>query len=121
MTPIEILALTTAILIITKLIVMIFKPRFFFKIAEKVIKYRHTLMIIYLFLAIIVGYYLLQELTIIQIAVAMLFASFVIKAILVNYTRGTLSLMKEAYFNTNWFVIIIMLLLAILILASLYT
>ncbi len=122
MTPVEIIALITAGIIIIKSILLIFKPKFFISLAEKVFKRSSILVVIYFILALIVGYFALQELTVAQVAAVLLLSSLLIKMILASYSKGLSTMVKETMQKkTNWFAIAVMLITAVAILVSVLT
>lgn len=73
MTPVEIMALCLALLVVIKFSVIAYNPNRWFHFAQKVYSNSAALTIASLFLAALTGYYLLQELTIVQVFAAILF------------------------------------------------
>ncbi len=75
MTPIEILALLFAVLILVKMTFITFAPKKWMKFADKVLKKAHIFTWVYLFAAILIGFYIFQVFTIVDVAaIAMLIA-----------------------------------------------
>ncbi len=120
MTPIEILALVTAIGIIIKSLLLIFKTEAMIKPAQKILKKSETIRIVIVVFAAIIFYFLLQELSIIQIAAVMLFTSLCIKAIILNYKKSASMMLKEAITRVNWVAIVLLIFLALWILYELF-
>ena len=78
MTPIEIIALSFALLAIVKMVVLLINHKTWMKIPDVVIKYPLVMGFFYLALAVLFGYYLLQVMTIIQLFVAVMFGALII-------------------------------------------
>ena len=125
MTPIEIIALIFALAVLIKLIVVIFSPKKWMKFAESWLKMGTGLMIIYLIAAIVIGYFLLQSLTIVQIAAAMLFTAMLMGVGVMMYPGPVLKLGKEILnkknvVKKNWLSLLIWIILAIWVLYALF-
>ncbi len=73
MTPIEIFALIVAVIAIVKVVVLLVNPKSWMKFAKAIYAQPAASMIVSLLLAAVVLYYLLTELTIVQIFAAVLF------------------------------------------------
>jgi hypothetical protein len=120
MTAIEILATIFSVLILVKLITYIIAPRPVMNFAEKLLKKKLWVSIIYFTLAIIVGYYVLCSLSIVQVAAVMLFTSMLIGLSLIPYTdlwseivdRMALTSRAEM-FKKNWLILLIWVMIAV--------
>lgn len=117
MTPIEILAIIFAVLIIVKLLFVIFKPKTWVKITKPLLKNTILTTIIYLILAVVVGYYIFTSgLSIVQVAAVMLFTSLLMATGFLAYPQSILKL-REAVVEEgpgkSWLSIIIWLAIAI--------
>ena len=66
-TPVEIIALVLSIAIIVKLVFVFAAPKGYLTFAKTIWKYKIVMTLVYLALGGLIGYYLLQELTIVQI------------------------------------------------------
>ena len=66
-TPVEIIALVLSIAIIVKLVFVFAAPKGYLNFAKSIWKYKIVMTLVYLALGGLIGYYLLQELTIVQI------------------------------------------------------
>ena len=119
MTPIEIIALITAIVIIVKALILIAKPKSINKFIDKFFKSK-AIPIFYLLLFLIVGYFLIQELTIVQIAAALTLSSLFIGMMYSMYHKEMAEFAKKMYNKKNWLVIFIMFLIAGIILWALF-
>ena len=118
MTPIEICALIFAILVLVKLIVISINPRKWMDLAETLLKSHGYFSIVYLILAVIVGYYLMQELTVIQIVSAMLFTMLLAGLTMMQYPGPILKLSRETLkdkkvLSKNWFSVLIWIAIAV--------
>jgi hypothetical protein len=78
MTPIEIIALVFASIAIVKMVVLIINHKTWMKIPDFVVKYPLVLGFLYLALAVLFGYYLLQVMTFVQLFVAVMFGAILI-------------------------------------------
>lgn len=87
MTPIEIMALIFAIAILVKILVFVTNPRKWLKIVKPLYANPVLLAVASLVLAAISLNYLLQELTIIQIAATMLFIAFLAAISMASYSK----------------------------------
>jgi hypothetical protein len=95
MTPIEVLAAIFAVMVLVKLFVVAVNPKFWMKGIESILGNYVFTTIVYVLLAVIVGYVVFQSLNIIQVAAVMLFTSLLIGLTLVPYAREFLALSKE--------------------------
>lgn len=120
MTPIEIIALIAAILIIIKSLIWAAKPKWVINLAEKFFKAPAVPVLGYLALSLIIGYYVIQELTIIQIVAVLLMSAYLIKMVMSMYAKETLNYAKQVYRKTNWFVVIMLLAIAAAVLWKLF-
>lgn len=68
----DILATMFAVIILTKLLVVIIKPRWLVNLSIRLLKKQKTVTVVYLALAMIIGYSLLQVIDIITISAVML-------------------------------------------------
>jgi hypothetical protein len=113
MTPIETLATIFAILVLVKLFIVAVNPKLWMKGVESILNNYVFTTVVYVLLAIIVGYFVFQSLNIIQVAAVMLFASMLIGLTLVPYSKEFLTLGKEVIgtrsrmFRKAWLAIVI--------------
>jgi len=119
MTPLEIIALITAIVIIAKAFVLIAKPKGISVFIDKFFK-RKGIPVFYFILFLIVGYFLIKELTIVQIAAALTLSSLFIGMMYSMYSKEMADFAKKMYNKKNWLVIFIMFLIAGIILWALF-
>ena len=95
MTPIEILATIFAILVLVKLLIIAIRPASWMKISEAILKKSTLTTISYLVLAVIVGYYVLASLNIVQVAAVMLLTSILIALGWVPYSNSFSTVIKD--------------------------
>ncbi len=95
MSSLEILATIFAIIVLVKLIFLSLSARLWMKTVGAMLNYPVATTLIYLFLAGIVGYYVLSNIAIIQIAAVMLFTSLLGGIGLAPYSRVMLRLGEE--------------------------
>jgi hypothetical protein len=74
----DVLAVIFAILILIKLTILLATPRFLVRWTEFISKKRGVVGVVYLLLAVIVGYYVFSVLDIVEVASVMLFTSILI-------------------------------------------
>ena len=116
MTPVEIMALILIAVSAVKIIVILIKPSAWMNgVVKKVWAKPMLAMVISLILAGIALYYLLQELTIVQILAATLFVALLMAVGIGIYSKEMLSaagkLMKQGIVKKSWLYIIIWIIL----------
>ncbi len=99
-TPIEILALILIVISLIKIITILINPKAWLNgVVNKVyLPYSQT---VFLILAMTVLYYLLQELTIIQILAVMLFASLIFAIGFATFSKELIKLADKLYKKEN--------------------
>ncbi len=95
MSPLEIIATIFAIIVLVKLIFLSLSARLWMRTVGAMLNYPVATTLIYLVLAGIVGYYVLSNIAIIQIAAVMLFTSLLGGIGLAPYSRVMLRLGEE--------------------------
>ncbi len=95
MTSIEILATIFAVIVIVKLAVFIAKPGLSMKWAGVLLKNEVLTTLTYLVLAVIVGFYIFAELTVVQVAAVTLWVSMLIGIGFVPYSKILLKTSDE--------------------------
>jgi len=126
MTPIEILATIFAILVLVKLLFVAVNPKLWMKGVESILGNYIFTTVVYVLLAVIVGYVLFQSLNIIQVAAVMLFTSLLIGLTLVPYLKEFLTLGKEMIgtrsemFRKTWLAIVIWIAIAVWTLCAVF-
>ena len=108
MTPIEILALIVAVITLIKMVFFLIKPDSLLKTAESIFKCK-ALPFLYLIAAIIIGYFVFMELTIVQVFAAMFFLIPLIGMGIASFPKQTLALSKEVVKHREkiWYAFII--------------
>lgn len=109
---VEILALIASILIIVKFMFLIGGPSSWGGLVNWIAKKSSVWQAVYFILAVIVGYFLMTELTIVQIVATLLFANLLMGIAFMSYSNSLRTLAKEAEKKTPWFAILIYMLLA---------
>jgi hypothetical protein len=102
MTPLEIIALIAAILIVVKCLVWIARPKGFTKLAEKIFKKSGAIAVGYFILVLVIGYFVFQELSIIQIVAVLLMSTYLIKGIMSMYGKEMIPFVKKVYEARDW-------------------
>jgi hypothetical protein len=95
MAPIEILATIFAVFVIVKLVVVTVKPGLWMKWAKGMLKNELLITLIYFVLAVIIGYYIFAELTVVQVAAVTLWVSMLIGIGFVPYSKILLKTSDE--------------------------
>ncbi|MFH1063542.1 MAG: hypothetical protein V1729_00510 [Candidatus Woesearchaeota archaeon] len=95
MTPIEIIALLGALLILVKLVVIAIKPNLWMKLPHHAFKYPKVAMVGSLLLAFLMLYFLMEELNIIQIFACVMFTAFLIVSAVTSYSTEFVDLLKK--------------------------
>lgn len=116
MTPIEIIALILIIVGIIKIIVMAFNPKSWMNFAKGIWK-TPMLGVIYFILALIVFYFLLQELSIVQILAVTAFVALLMGLQFARYSKETMNFANKLFktkkdmWAKNWIYIVIWIIL----------
>ena len=122
MTPVEILALITAIIILLKCVMLIVRPKFAMKWLNSALKRPRSLVLIYLLAIIIVGAYVFMELTIVQFAAVLLLSSLLFRMLMLLYSpQSVRRFAQESLNRVPWILIIVFALFAIWILIYLFS
>lgn len=96
MNAVEIIALIFALIIVLKLIMLFtVNTKFLIKFIEKMYKNQTFLLVFALMLLVVLGYFLLQTMTIVQIFAASMFGVIVYGLALLSYSKTMIKLMKE--------------------------
>jgi hypothetical protein len=95
MTPVEIIAVIFAIVVLADFILVLMKPKLTVQLMESVYPKRGLMSAGILILAAIVGYYLWMELTVEQIFAGALFGMLIYGLILVQYPNKLMKFSKE--------------------------
>ena len=125
MSSIEIMALVFAVLIVIKILVVSFSPKSWFNTVKKIYKMPMFLVIVEAILAGIVFYYLLMELTIVQIASAVLLGALLTGLSFAAYAKETLEwgnkiLKSKTLWDKAWLPLLIWLVFALWVLKELF-
>ena len=123
MTPIEIVATIFAVLILVKLFLIVVSPKTRVKIAEMILsKNPAILTMILLILTAIIGYYIFNRFTMVDVAAIMMFLSGLMALFFIQYPKISIELARESlksrdvFLRKNWLSILIWLAIAILVL-----
>ncbi|MBW2992757.1 hypothetical protein KY345_06080 [Candidatus Woesearchaeota archaeon] len=122
MTPVEIIALVFAVAILLKaLMFLLIKGKPYMKLIDKVFEKKALMPVLVLVLLVIVGYYLLLEMSIVQIYAAGLFGILVYGLALVLYPKALTKFMKAVLKNKSklWLSVVIWVVLAVWVLLKL--
>ncbi len=95
MTPIEILALIFALLILAKIVFVFTKPKFWMELSQKLMKENMMTTLILLLLAGVTGYYVFTGLSIVQVSAVMLFNTLLIGIGMLPYSKEFMKFRKE--------------------------
>jgi hypothetical protein len=113
MTPIEILAVIFAALVLVKLLFIAVDPKIWMKGVESILNNYVFTTVVYVLLALITGYIIFKSLNIVQVAAVMLFTSLIIGLTMIPYSKEFLALGKELastrsqIFRRAWLAIVI--------------
>jgi len=124
MTPIEIIALITAILILVKMIVLYRNPKPLFKLGKKLVRHSDKAKWVYLILALVVGKFLIDALSIIEITAVLLFSSLLYGVSLMSYGKALRKFYKEIeknhFLQKAWAPVLIYIIIAVWVLFELF-
>ncbi len=124
MTSIEILATIFAVLVLVKLILATLLPELWMEVTYAILQKVVVITGIYLMLAVIVGYYVLAGLSIVQVASVMLWTSLLIGVGLAPYSNIILKLREEILsvgLSKAWLAMLIWAVIAIWVLYAVFT
>jgi len=96
MNAIELLAWIFVIGVLFKLVAVLFKPADWLKAAEAMVQNRALSALVYAILAVIVGYFVLTNLSAAQIGVVMLFTGLLTGVAMMPYWKNLLEVTKES-------------------------
>ncbi|MBW2980700.1 hypothetical protein KY360_04770 [Candidatus Woesearchaeota archaeon] len=92
MTAIEVLALIFGLVVLEKMIVGVLWPKVCLKHARRFLKHKTFPVILYLVLAVIIGIYVFNSMSIVQVAAVMLLSWILLALCLVPYSETALKL-----------------------------
>ncbi|MFH1711085.1 MAG: hypothetical protein ABH840_02120 [Nanoarchaeota archaeon] len=95
MDTIGIFALIFAVVALVKIVTILIKPRAWFNLADKIWKAPNLMMLVCLVLAAFVFYYLIQELTIVQIFAVTLFVALLGGVSIASYSKELIALSSK--------------------------
>ena len=95
MSMIELLAVIFALFILLKISIVLINPNGWFKIADALLRNTLLMTIIYLVLAVIVGYYIFRTFSIVQVVAVMLFTSLLMGIAIIPFSETMLSIRQE--------------------------
>ncbi|MDP6293317.1 MAG: hypothetical protein QF486_03490 [Candidatus Woesearchaeota archaeon] len=76
MTPLEIIATVFAVIILVKLVLIMINPSGWMKMVKPLyVQQKNTIMFVYAVLAIVLGYYIFQSMSIVQVSAVMFFTA----------------------------------------------
>jgi len=125
LTPVEFIAALLAFVTLIKLVVItVNKKAWYNKVAAPIYGNAKSSSKVFLVLAAIIFYYLIQELSIVQIYASLAFTSMIMGAGLMMYSKDVLQMAKKAlsrkFDGMTWLYIIIFAILSIWVLNSLF-
>ncbi len=121
MTPLEIISFIVAIMILLKCILIIIQSKWTIPLSEQGLKNPKVLIAIYLVAFLIIGYFVLQEVSITGIVAVMALSAILFKMEMIANAKEALTYLKQIHKKkTNWFVVIIMIIAAAVILLNLF-
>ncbi len=119
MSAIEILAIIFSIFILLKISIVLINPHGWFKVADAILRNTILTTIVYLFLALLAGYYIFRNFSITQVAAVMLFASILIGLGLLPFSETLLTIRDEMLgsrldiLRKTWFTLLIWIAIAV--------
>ena len=123
MSIVEIFALIFALAILTKLIIIFIDPTKWMKISDSLLKRTSLITASYLILAILTGFYVIQEVGLVNTAAVMLFTSMLIALTFIPYSEILLKSRNQLIklsIDRSWLSIIIWIALALATLYALF-
>tara|TARA_Y100000310_G_C20275693_1_gene620111 strand:- start:77 stop:514 length:438 start_codon:yes stop_codon:yes gene_type:complete len=125
MTPVEIMALIVALLATIKILVIMHNPKNWIGVVEKVYSNPAVMTVVGLVLAAVSLFYLLEELTIVQIFAAMLFFMLLSLMGIAAFSKDVMAMEKKllkdkAIIKKAWLAFLVWVLLIIWVLVTLF-
>ncbi len=122
MTPLEILALIFAVAILGKALVYLISPKGLTGMADKLFKNTTLLTVIFLVLAVVVGYYVIAALGIVAVVATVLFAHLLIGILFAQFPKQYTGMAKEILKSKTktWLLFLIWIALAVWTLYALF-
>jgi hypothetical protein len=122
---VEVIALIVALLIIVKLLVVSFSPKAWWNLAKSLYKANVALFVVELVLALVVFYFLLQQITLVQLMAAIGLGALLTGMTFAVYAKetidwGTKILRSKSLWARSWLPILIWLGLAVWTLVELF-
>lgn len=121
MNIINLLAFITSVMILVKAIVMLVKPKGTTKVISRFMKGKKQISYIYFSVFLILTILILGEMSLSQLMVGLLLASLLIGGILYSYDNAKKELdsfVKKAYEKTEWWVLFILIVFALVTIFS---
>ncbi len=120
MTPIEIIAVIFAILILVKIIVVFIRPKAWIRFAETITRNHLIITLVYIILAIILGYYVFSVFSVVTVFVIAIFGILLMAIGLIPYfesiIKTTKKMTREKILQSFWLSLLIWLIFAIWVL-----
>jgi len=124
MTPIEIIATIFAVIVLVKMVFLYYNPKPLFKLGRYLMKNNDTAKWVYLIGVLIVGKFLIDAMSIVEIAAVLLFASGLYGVTLMSYGKVIKNMHKEIeknhFFQKAWAPVIIYIVIAVWTLWTLF-
>lgn len=124
MGPIETMATIFAVAIVLKMVILMTKPKLLFNLQDRLVKGTKVAMIVYLALAVWVGYYIFQYFSVVEVAAVMLFTSLLFGIAFIPHLKPFLKMRKEfagrQLLSKNWLTLAIWIGLAVWVLYYLF-
>ena len=95
MTPIEIIALVFAVGVLTKMVFLTVRPKKFLKLTKPMLKHTTELRVVYVIFAVILGWYIFQVYTIVDVAAITMFAALLMGISWLPYSKALTALCDE--------------------------
>ena len=122
MNPLEIISLIFAIAVIVKFVVFLAIPDLLLKLTTKIAKKTKLINVILVILILVVGYFVLSQLTIIQVIPALWLGSMMFALLFLQYPKKYVTWVKQLMKDKNkiWFFWVIWLVIAAWVLYVLF-
>jgi len=125
MTPIEVLALIFAVLVLSKIAIGIVNPKLRVRIGEAFLNKNTTILtIIFLAITAIIGYYVFLSFSIVEVAAVMMLTSALMGLFFIQYPKIMRQFLEETvskdFLRKNWLLLLIWAIFALWVLYELF-
>jgi len=122
MHPLEVMAVLVSVAVLAKILFLVFNPHAWVHLAKIFLKHAAIMRVVYLLLAVLVGYYVFQYLHVVEVAAVVLLVSLIMGMTWLEYPKQMLSVVQDIskadFLRTSFFTLLLWAAFAVWVLAS---